>query len=58
MADRYLLESGAPDGYLMEDAGGVLILEAGDTGIGAKFLPYRSVMIFQAVSSNQGVINA
>ena len=26
-ADRYLLESGAPDGYLIEDASGVLILE-------------------------------
>jgi hypothetical protein len=29
MADRYLLESGAPDGYLMEDGGGVLLLESG-----------------------------
>lgn len=29
MADRYLLESGAPDGYLLEDSSGVLILEAG-----------------------------
>lgn len=29
MADRYLLESGAPDGYLLEDGSGVLILEAG-----------------------------
>ena len=27
MADRYLLESGSPDGYLNEDGGGVLILE-------------------------------
>lgn len=27
MADRYLLESGAPDGYLLEDGSGVLILE-------------------------------
>lgn len=27
MADRYLLESGSPNGYLMEDGGGVLILE-------------------------------
>jgi hypothetical protein len=30
MADRYLLESGAPDGYLLEDASGVLLLEQGD----------------------------
>ena len=27
MADRYLLESGTPDGYLLEDGSGVLILE-------------------------------
>jgi hypothetical protein len=27
MADRYLLESGAPDGFLLEDGSGVLILE-------------------------------
>ena len=27
MADRYLLESGAPDGYQQEDASGVLLLE-------------------------------
>lgn len=29
MADRYLLESGAPDGYLLEDGSGVLLLETG-----------------------------
>jgi hypothetical protein len=28
MADRLLLESGAPDGYLLEDSSGVLLLEA------------------------------
>lgn len=28
MADRYLLESGAPDGYLLEDGTGVLLLDA------------------------------
>lgn len=28
MADRYLLESGAPDGYLLEDGSGVLSLES------------------------------
>lgn len=27
MASRYLLESGAPDGYLLEDGSGVLLLE-------------------------------
>lgn len=27
MADRYLLESGAPDGYLLEDGSGVALLE-------------------------------
>ena len=27
MSDRYLLESGAPDGFLLEDGSGVLILE-------------------------------
>ncbi len=27
MADRYLLESGSPDGYLLEDGTGVLVLE-------------------------------
>lgn len=27
MADRILLESGAPDGYLLEDSSGVLLLE-------------------------------
>lgn len=32
MADRYLLESGTPDGYLLEDGSGVLILEGGAAG--------------------------
>jgi hypothetical protein len=27
--DRLLLESGAPDGYLLEDGSGVLLLEEG-----------------------------
>ena len=34
MADRYLLESGAPDGYLLEDGTGVLLLEAAAGGGG------------------------
>jgi hypothetical protein len=33
VADRYLLESGAPDGYLLEDASGVLLLEAAATPV-------------------------
>jgi len=28
--DRYLLESGAPDGYLLEDGSGVLLIEFAD----------------------------
>src|SRR5262245_54449086 len=35
MADRYLLESGAPDGYQLEDGTGVLLLETGN----APFIP-------------------
>lgn len=34
MADRYLLESGSPDGYLLEDGSGVLLLEAAPTTTG------------------------
>lgn len=33
MADRYLLESGAPDGFALEDGSGVLLLEFGAAGI-------------------------
>ena len=44
MADRYLLETGAPDGYLLEDGTGVLLLEGtaaadpflGSTGLSVK----------------------
>lgn len=36
MADRYLLESGAPDGYLLEDGSGVLLLEQ---SAGASIIP-------------------
>ena len=35
MADRYLLESGAPDGYLLEDGSGVLLLEAAASPTGS-----------------------
>jgi len=41
MADRYLLESGAPDGYQLEDGSGVLLLEP-------------PVVAFDAVSSGNG----
>ncbi len=33
MADRYLLESSAVDGYLLEDGTGVLLLEPAVTAI-------------------------
>lgn len=35
MANRYLLESGAPDGYLLEDGSGVLLLEEDDPSVTA-----------------------
>jgi hypothetical protein len=47
--DRYLLESGAPDGYQLEDASGVILMESGaaaeeQTGMmdfwGALFIPF------------------
>ena len=34
MADRYLLESSPTDGYQLEDASGVLILETGAAFVG------------------------
>jgi hypothetical protein len=42
MADRYLLESGSPDGYQLEDGSGVLILE----GAGGAAAPayFRSLL--------------
>lgn len=33
MADRYLLESGAPDGFTLEDGSGVLLLEEGTAAV-------------------------
>ena len=33
MADRYLLESGAPDGYQLEDGSGVILLETSNSHI-------------------------
>jgi hypothetical protein len=44
MADRYLLESSAVDGYLLEDGTGVLLLEvlAADSG-GAALLLLKAV---------------
>ena len=36
MSDRYLLESGAPDGYLLEDGSGVLLDETQATAAAAE----------------------
>lgn len=44
MADRYLLESGAPDGYQLEDGSGVLLLDVPDPlpiGESSNELPVR-----------------
>jgi len=38
VADRYLLESGAPDGYLLEDSSGVLLLEEPFLGSGQELI--------------------
>lgn len=40
MADRYLLETSATDGYLLEDGSGVLLLEQS----GAACVPEMSLM--------------
>ena len=40
MADRLLLESGAPDGYLLEDASGVLLIEAQEPPPPVHMAPY------------------
>ena len=50
MADRYLLESGTPDGYLLEDGTGVLILETTATYDAAFF-----ASIIQLVESFRNV---
>ena len=48
MADRYLLESGTPDGYLLEDGTGVLLIETAPLGgavdIGADRTVYSGVL--------------
>lgn len=53
MADRYVLESGAPDGYLLEDGSGVLILEqqAGTFAVGGQ---QKQVVGFVAALSPGG----
>jgi len=48
VADRYLLESGAPDGYLLEDSSGVLLLEevvptAAEAGTSQQVLRQNSI---------------
>lgn len=43
MADKYLLEAGT-DGYLMEDSGGVLLLEGGPTGFISMFSRFGGVV--------------
>jgi len=46
LADRYLLESGAPDGYQLEDGSGVLLLEGGATPEGWQSSVSRAVTLF------------
>lgn len=50
MADRLLLESGAPDGYLLEDGTGVLLLEGG-TQAGFKSRPVGGLRRLGATAS-------
>jgi hypothetical protein len=45
VADRYLLESGAPDGYQLEDGSGVLLLE----GVAAVVTPPLPTIAMDAV---------
>jgi len=55
--DRYLLESGAGDGYLLEDGTGVLILEPGVTNL-AGTLDQLVITELQATVSLSTVIQA
>lgn len=50
MADRYLLESGAPDGYLLEDGSGVLLLE-GVSALTADFAQTLGALTSSATAS-------
>lgn len=44
MADRYLLESGSPDGYQLEDGSGVLLLDIqSDVAVGRERSTFRHV---------------
>lgn len=38
MADRYLIETSATDGYLLEDGSGVLLIEAAASDSGPAFI--------------------
>ncbi len=62
MADRYLLESGAPDGYQLEDGSGVLLLEpstvimeadGSSAGVGASVI--AGVALWLVLSTAAGV---
>lgn len=52
MADRYLLESGAPDGYLLEDGTGVLLTEGVPTHDTTGALQADSATISGAATNN------
>lgn len=52
MADRYLLESGSPDGFTLEDGSGVLLLEEGAAA--APFRPNQVASAPRAPSSQGG----
>lgn len=54
MADRYLLESGAPDGYRLEDNSGVLLLDkpSGSRSLLAFWLGGAGILTNAAVTAN------
>ena len=53
MADRYLLESGAPDGYQLEDGSGVLLLDVAAVfdAASANFVENDSILTFNHTCS-------
>jgi hypothetical protein len=59
VADRYLLESGAPDGYLLESGSGVLLLEAvaGDVTVSPSGVS-SSTAVGSASASGSAVVSA
>jgi len=54
MADRYLLETSAVDGYQLEDGSGVLILEGAAANVLASQLRPLFQMIFARVFGRVG----